>query len=226
MTVKPKPKHPKHDPKLHYDPKSKFQTRFPRIIWPVNPLSQIAATNATIAGIVQASAPTVSIDTGVASSATYIVNKTNVTDTQKQPYKPDGHYYSIDLKLAIGYQDKTVLAGFHRGVAKPALTADETDSDKWGRAWGNPLVDPSTNTLYLVKCTLQQLKIEPLLSGFKIRWTLPRGWLWADGYSALTTIETVSNPLVIIRRCISPNSLPKGTKGGFSASVVTMYPGY
>lgn len=214
-------------PNYKFNPKSKKQTRFPRIVWPVNPLSQIAATNVTIAGISKIVAPTVSADNGVAASATYLVSKKNVTDTQKVPYKPDGHYYSIDLKLAIDKQNSKVRAQYGRsGTQRPALTADETDDDQWGRSWGNPLVDPSTNTMYLVKCTITQLKIEPLLAGFNIRWKRPRGWVWADGYGSYTLIETVSNPLVVIRRVISPASLPKGTKGGFSASVVTMYPGY
>jgi hypothetical protein len=212
---------------LNYDPKSPKQTRFPRIMWPVNPLDQIKSTSAQVEGLYNIVAPEPSLDANVAAAGIFIVQKKGVTDTQKIPYKPDGHYYSLDMDFALGHPDNKVKAKYGRtGAAVPPLTAEETADTAWGRWRGSSLVDPSTNTIYLVRVRVQQLRIEPLLAGFRLRWTKPPGWLWADGYATNTIVEVVSNPLVIIRRVISPTTLRAGTKGGFTCSVLTMYPGY
>jgi hypothetical protein len=213
-------------PSATYDPNSPHQTRFPRLIWPVNPLDQIVATTKTVAALAKIIAPVATGDANVAAAGVFTVAKTGVTDTQKVPYKPDGMYYSLSMDFALGKQDPKILKPFKRGVPKPALTAAETAESAWGRAWANPLVDPSTNALYLIRVRIDQLKIEPLMAGFTLKWTLPAGWLWADGHPATVSIEVVSNPLIIIRRVISPATLKAGTKGGFVASVVKMYPGY
>jgi hypothetical protein len=166
-------------------------------------------------------------EANVAAGGTYQISKTNVVDSQKVPYKPDGMYYSLDMTFALAKQDKAILATFKRsGPAKPALKPAQTAESAWGRWLGNPLVDPSTNSLYLIRVRITQLKIEPLMAGFTVHWTLPAGWLWADGGGSNTTVEVVSNPLVIIRRVMSPAVLTAGTSGGFVASVIDMYTGY
>lgn len=212
---------------INYDPKSPKQTRFPRIIWPINPLDQIKVVSAQVTSLYNVVAPIPKSEGNVAAAGVFVVEKKGVTDTQKVPYKPDGQYYSLDIAFALAKQDQKVRTKFKRTAApKPALTKEETAEDAWGRWRGSTLVNPSTSTLYLIRVRVNQLRIEPLLAGFKLRWTLPPGWLWADGYGSLTVVEVVSNPLVVIRRVISPTTLVKGTKGGFTCSVLTMYPGY
>jgi hypothetical protein len=209
-----------------YDPSSKLQTRFPRILWPQNPLDQIAGVSVQIDKILNMVTPSLS-EYGVAAASVYTVAKTGVTDTEKIPYKPNGDYYSMDLGFAIGKQDAAVIGAFKRTDGpSPAITAEEKKEANWGRAWTPSLVDPHTNCLYLIRCRVQQLRMEPLLAGFTLRWRMPPGWLFADGFGTLTTVEAVSNPLVVIRRVFSPASLPKGTKGGFIVTVAKMYPGY
>lgn len=207
------------------DPGSKKQTRFPRILWPVNPLDQITITSVKVNTLAAIVAPVPTGDANVAAAGSYQITKTNVVDTQKPGYKPDGLYYSLDMEFALDEQDPKVMAKYKvTGTQKPTLTADQKKN--WGHWLGNPLVDPSTNTLYLIRVRITQHHIEPLMSGFVVRWVLPPNWRWADGHSALTTIEAVSNPLVILRRCVSPAVLPKGSTGGFVASVVRMVTGY
>jgi hypothetical protein len=212
-------------PNATYNPNNPKQTRFPRIIWPVNPLDQITSTSIKVNSLAVVVQPVPTGDANVAAAGVYTVSKTNVVDTQKVPYKPDGLYYSLDMDFALGLQDAKILRYYKvKGAPKPVLTADQKKN--WGHWLGNPLVDPSTNAIYLIRVRITQHHIEPLMSGFVVKWTLPTGWRWADGHRALTTIEVVSNPLVIIRRCISPAKLTAGTKGGFVASVVRMVTGY
>jgi hypothetical protein len=210
----------------NYDPRSPFQTRFPRLIWPVNPLDQIKAMTIKVESLVNIVTPTLR-ENNAAAAGVFLVSKTGVTDTGKIPYKPNGDYYSMDLGFAIGKQDPVTVAGFKRTAGPaPPITPEEKLEANWGRAWTPSLVDPHTNTLYLVRCRVDQLRAEPLLAGFTLRWRVPPGWLFADGYGSITTVEVVSNPLVVIRRVFSPASLPKGTKGGFVVTVAKMYPGY
>jgi len=129
-----------------------------------------------------------------------------------QGFNPAGYYFGISVDFALGPQGSN--------VPSPAL--DATERDEWGLSFGNPLVNPHKNTIYMVRATVSQLRVEPLLGGLILRWVRPTGWAWADGQGVQIPVQVASNPLVVTRLVLSPSSTIVNT--GFSVSVVAEYP--
>lgn len=89
-----------------------------------------------------------------------------------------------------------------------------------GEGYGNPLADTQASTEYYVRLRLRQHQAEPLLQGFKLSWSKPSGWEWADGWASTTYEAAISNPTVVTRVCRSPSSL---SSGNFRVVVVEKY---
>ena len=129
-----------------------------------------------------------------------------------QGFNPAGYYFGISVDFALGPQGSN--------VPSPAL--DATERDEWGLSFGNPLVNPHKSTIYMVRATVSQLRVEPLLGGLILRWVRPTGWAWADGQGVQIPVQVASNPLVVTRLVLSPSTTIVNT--GFSISVVAQYP--
>ena len=129
-----------------------------------------------------------------------------------QGFNPAGYYFGISVDFALGPQ----------GSNTPSPALDATERDEWGLSFGNPLVNPHKNTIYMVRATVSQLRVEPLLGGLILRWVRPTGWAWADGQGVQIPVQVASNPLVVTRLVLSPSSTIVNT--GFSVSVVAEYP--
>ena len=129
-----------------------------------------------------------------------------------QGFNPAGYYFGISVDFALGPQGSN--------VPSPAL--DATERDEWGLSFGNPLVNPPKSTIYMVRATVSQLRVEPLLGGLILRWVRPTGWAWADGQGVQIPVQVASNPLVVTRLVLSPSTTIVNT--GFSISVVAQYP--
>ena len=128
-----------------------------------------------------------------------------------QGFNPAGYYFGISVDFALGPQGSN--------VPSPAL--DATERDEWGLSFGNPLVNPHKSTIYMVRATVSQLRVEPLLGGLILRWVRPTGWAWADGQGVQIPVQVASNPLVVTRLVLSPSTTITNT--GFSVSVVGQY---
>jgi hypothetical protein len=131
-------------------------------------------------------------------------------------FNPAGYYFTIDVDFALGQQGEN--------IPSPAFATDaeKEERDDWGLHFGNPLVNPRKSTVYMVRATVSQLRVEPLQGGFILKWTKPSAWTWLDGQPIRTPVQVVSNPLVVTRIALSPSSTI--TKGGFSCQVVAQYP--
>jgi len=129
-----------------------------------------------------------------------------------QGFNPAGYYFGISVDFALGPQGSNV----------PSPVLDATERDEWGLSFGNPLVNPHKSTIYMVRATVSQLRVEPLLGGLILRWVRPTGWAWADGQGVQIPVQVASNPLVVTRLVLSPSTTIVNT--GFSVSVVAQYP--
>ena len=129
-----------------------------------------------------------------------------------QGFNPAGYYLGISVDFALGPQGSNV----------PSPVLDATERDEWGLSFGNPLVNPHKSTIYMVRATVSQLRVEPLLGGLILRWVRPTGWAWADGQGVQIPVQVASNPLVVTRLVLSPSTTIVNT--GFSVSVVAQYP--
>ena len=134
-----------------------------------------------------------------------------------QGFKPNGQYASISLDFALGPQGSN--------VPSPAFTtaAEQEERDNYGLYFGNPLVNPRKSTIYMVRATINLLRVEPLPGGLILKWLRPSsGWVWMDGQPGRTPVQVVSNPLVVIRLVQSPSTTI--TNSGFSCQIVAWYP--
>jgi hypothetical protein len=135
-----------------------------------------------------------------------------------QGFKPAGWYHHLAIDFSLGEQADN--------VPSPAFTTDDekAERDAWGTSWEKDLVNPRMSTVYMVRCTLTQLRVEPLLGGFILKWARPTfGWKWIDGQTARTPVQVVSNPLVVTRLVLAPSTtIVNG--GGFVVSIVAQYP--
>jgi hypothetical protein len=134
-----------------------------------------------------------------------------------QGFKPAGYYHHLAIDFSLGPQGDN--------VPSPAFATDaeKEERDAWGTSWEKDLTDPRKNTIYMVRCTLTQLRVEPLLGGFILKWQRPSfAWKWMDGQTARTPVQVVSNPLIVTRLVLSPSTAI--TRGGFIVNVVAQYP--
>ena len=129
-------------------------------------------------------------------------------------FNPSGYYHHITVDFSLGPQGSN--------VPSPAFVTDaeKEERDSWGTSWEKDLINPRKSTVYMVRCTLSQLRVEPLLGGFILKWARPSfGWTWIDGQTARTPVQVVSNPLVVTRLVLSPSTtIVNG--GGFVVSIV------
>ena len=134
-----------------------------------------------------------------------------------QGFKPSGYYHHLALDFSLGPQGGN--------VPSPAFATDaeKEERDAWGTSWEKDLINPRKSTVYMVRCTLSQLRVEPLLGGFILKWVKPAGWTWIDGQPARTPVQVVSNPLVVTRLVRSPSTtIVNG--GDFVVSIVAQFP--
>lgn len=131
-------------------------------------------------------------------------------------FNPAGYYHHIAVDFSLGPQGNN--------VPSPAFTTqDEKDErDAWGTTWEKDLINPRKSTVYMVRATLSQLRVEPLVGGFILRWVRPVGWTWVDGQAVQIPVQVASNPLVMIRLVLSPSTTI--IKAGFTVSVKAQYP--
>jgi hypothetical protein len=155
---------------------------------------------------------------GSKTTTTTTIVKTTPSITGKG-FDPKGHYYNLDVSFALGDQKHGTGVVKPAGPVKPALTADEKANI--GMSYGNPLVNPHGNCVYYVMLKLSQLKPEPLMGGFTLKWIAPPGWKWCDLLKDSYPVQTSSNPLVLIRSVISPPKPAKGT--GFQVQVIKAF---
>lgn len=85
----------------------------------------------------------------------------------------------------------------------------ELDFSDDGESFSNPLTSAKADHVYYVRATITQHVADPPWQGFKLRWDRPDYWYWYDGLGMTTYEETISNPLVIVRRVHSPARLQK-----------------
>lgn len=211
-------------------------TRFPRILTPVNPLDTIKNTRASMLFLQQNVVPKFTSEGNVAASGAFTIQTSGKNPVQPVPlgsgYKPQGHFYNLDMSFLYGNQNianklRASVGGefddeFNNvGKAVPAIAAGTLP----GSVIGNPLTNPSTNSIYIVRIKISLLGGEPLLSGFVLVFQLPAGWRWVDGFGPLYTIECVSNPTVLDRVVLSPTVFTPGEQGQFDCAVKTMVPG-
>ena len=132
-------------------------------------------------------------------------------------FNPAGYYHHLDINFALGPQGSN--------VPSPAFsTQDEKDErDAWGTIWQKDLINPRKSTVYMVRATLSQLRVEPLLGGFILHWVRPVGWVWVDGQSTDIPIQVASNPLVMIRLVLTP-AVAAINGVGFTVNVKKQYP--
>ena len=203
-------------------------TRFPRLLTPKNIADQMIFTTHRVEGIISSATPVASDLSGIVAegSALTPIKKGAAVSVPGNKYSPDGQYYSLIMDFALGnIQDKAAGQFMDpKFIRTPKLSADEIAN--WGTGWGNPLVDPSTQTPYLMRIRITQHRVEPLLSGFRYLITYPPLWQLVDGRPAWDWVEASSNPLIIIRIFISPDKIEKGYKQIFGASVTEMVTGY
>lgn len=132
-------------------------------------------------------------------------------------FNPSGYYHHIAVDFSLGPQGSNVPSPAF------ATAAEKEERDAWGISWEKDLINPRKSTVYMVRCTLTQLRVEPLLGGFTLKWARPSsGWTWIDGQTARTPVQVVSNPLIVTRLVLSPSTTI--AKGGFVVNVVAQYP--
>lgn len=145
------------------------------------------------------------------------VNITYQSTASQSGYQPTGRYYSVKLDFALAKNPDPIL----KNVPSPALT-DQEKLD-WGTGFHNPLVNPHKNCVYCVRCTIDQLGVDPPYGGYKLRWVLPTGWGYADGIEGKDMyVEVSSNPLIVVRKFRSPTSTIKNSV--FRVLVIGWYP--
>jgi hypothetical protein len=111
-------------------------------------------------------------------------------------FRPNGFYHGVELDFAIGNPDR------YGNTPLPAYTDDERET--WGQGFGNPLVNPKRDCVYIVRATVSQLRTDPMVGGFKLRWEWPPGWRLIDGQPRIVLVECSSNPLYVERLFLSP----------------------
>lgn len=140
------------------------------------------------------------------------VNVTGAAAGTLVKFQPNGFYFSVTLDFALAAQGSN--------HPSPVLTADEKAN--WGTGFGNPLVNPKKNCVYVVRAKIDQLRVDPMIGGFKIQWTAPVGWVKVDPLPLTMYVEASSNPLMISRKWRSPNATLKNVV--FRAKIVAWYP--
>lgn len=135
-------------------------------------------------------------------------------------YQPNGMYFSVALSFALAHQGTKSPSGGSQGTVSPKLTKDEIAD--WGTGFGNPLVNPKKNCIYVVRATISQLRTDPMIGGFKLKWIAPAGWSRWDPLPLTMLVEASSNPLIISRKFKSPDH--KATNAVFRCRVVAWYP--
>lgn len=135
-------------------------------------------------------------------------------------YQPNGMYFSVAITFALAKQGTKSPSGGSQGTVSPALTTEEKAD--WGTGFGNPLVNPKKNAIYVVRATISQLRTDPMIGGFKLKWTAPAGWSRWDPLPMTMLVEASSNPLIISRKFKAPSTKVKNAV--FRCQVIGWYP--
>lgn len=190
--------------------KSERTTSFDRMLVMDTIYDKVKANDTVTKAVVAAVKPKASTTTAKAKPAD--VNVTGKPYGSTTRFQPNGFYFATTLDFALAKQGTN--------VPSPALTADEKAD--WGVGFGNPLVNPKKNCIYVVRATIDQLRVDPMIGGFKLQWIAPSGWVIADGKPAIMYVEASSNPLRIARKYRSPNTTIKNVV--FRVRVLAWYP--
>lgn len=143
------------------------------------------------------------------------INVTGKQTGSTTRFQPNGYYFSVKLDFALAAQ----MSG-DGYTPSPALTADEKAD--WGTGFGNPLVNPKKNCIYVVRATIDQLRVDPMIGGFRLQWIAPSGWAIVDGKLSIINVEASSNPILIARKYRSPGTKMKNVV--FRVRVLAWYP--
>lgn len=145
--------------------------------------------------------------------------KADVTVSSK-PYTAAGYYYDVALDFALGAQRDKFVPSPPTNTPSPALTDDE--KAEWGRNWAKDLVNPKKDCVYHVRCKVTQMRFDPLIGGFRLKWVVPSGWRIIDGQPLTLYVEATSNPLCITRKVLSPNATIRNA--AFVVKVLQLFP--
>jgi hypothetical protein len=140
-------------------------------------------------------------------------------------WEAKGYYYQVSLDFAIGINTSSGDRWIPRpvkNVPKPPLTDEEKEN--WGLGYSNPLVNPKNWCEYFVRCQILQPTRDLLIGGFSLLWVAPPGWSFVDGQPLKMLVEVTSNPLVIIRKVMSPKTGEIPNNSTFRVSVLKVYP--
>ena len=132
-------------------------------------------------------------------------------------FQPSGYYASLDMTFGLGPQGDN--------TPSPAFATDDEKAERaaWGDTFEKDLTNPRKSCRYLVRVTVDQLRVEPLVGGYDLTWTLPTGWKWQDLLGNTTTHVVTSNPLVVMRLVQSPATAAINNSG-FSVTISGRYP--
>jgi len=139
-------------------------------------------------------------------------------------YEAKGLYYQVSLEFALGinfnagdiYTPDNV-----KNVPSPAIPPEERLT--WGTGWSNPLVNPRNWCRYHVKVEILQPTRGLLIGGFELLWGCPPNWKYIDGEPLKMLVEVTSNPLIIMRKVMSPKT-GKIPNSVFTCAVLKTYP--
>lgn len=127
-------------------------------------------------------------------------------------FQPNGFYFEVVLDFALAKQGTNVPV--------PKLTPEEKAD--WGTGFGNPLVNPKRNCIYVVRARVDQLRVDPMIGGFRLKWIPPAGWVKADPLPLTHYLESASNPILLARKFRSPSYKQKNIV--FRVQILSWYP--
>ncbi|MGV0985002.1 MAG: hypothetical protein ACOYB2_10635 [Limnohabitans sp.] len=179
--------------------------------------SQLAATQKTANATAAAVKPKASSSSTTSSTKKELTISGTSTGTLVK-FQPNGFYFGVKLDFALAKQEPF---GSVTPAPSPGLSADEKAD--WGTGFGNPLVGPKKNCVYVVRATIDQLRVDPMIGGFKLKWVIPAGWRAMDPMPLDgMLVEASSNPILLARKFISPNTKIKNVV--FRVLVTAWYP--
>lgn len=138
-------------------------------------------------------------------------------------FRPNGFYHAASLDFALGRHPGSYVEGNnYNNTPVPAYTDEEKED--WGLGFGNPLVNPKRDCVYIVRARIDQLRADPMIGGFKLDWKWPAGWVPLDGLGKRHLVEASSNPLYVQRLFLSPATKAQLKDNGvFKARIVAWY---
>ena len=142
-------------------------------------------------------------------------------------FRPNGFYHGTQIEFSLHRHPTSFVAGPYgsdRGFGNtPSPKYTEDEKQGWGEGWGNPLVNPKRDCVYMVRARVDQLRADPMIGGFKLEWSWPSGWQPVDGLKKVQLVEAASNPLYVTRLFKSPaTAIESGTR--FRCRIKAWYP--